>query len=102
MLAVLERRAEIGLRSAVGARASHIAALIVSEAGMVGTLGGVVGFVFDWSGLPATSFIRWRTPVLDPLVAPYAALGGVVVGVIGGALAACRAMRITPQDALRL
>lgn len=102
VLAVLERRAEIGLRRAVGARASHIAALIVSEAGMVGILGGVVGLVFGWSGLLAISIIRGWTPVLDPLVAPYAALGGVVVGVIGGALAACRATRITPQDALRL
>lgn len=101
VLAVLERRAEIGLRRAIGARGGHVAALIVSEAGMVGIIGGIVGLVAGWSGLLTISLLRGWVPVLDPLVAPWAALGGITVGTIGGALAAFRATRITPQDALR-
>lgn len=102
VLAVLERRAEIGLRRAIGARGGQVAALIVSEAAMVGSAGGIVGLVLGWSGLLVISILRGWIPVLDPLVTPYATIGGIIVGVVGGGLAAFRATRITPQDALRL
>jgi len=102
VLAVLERRSEIGLRRAIGARGTHVAGLIIAEAGIVGTIGGVLGLVLGWTGLLTISILRGWVPVLDPLVAPYAAIGGIAVGVVGGALAAFRAVRITPQDALRL
>ncbi len=43
LLSVLQRRSEIGLRRSVGAAPRHIAALVLSEAGLIGIAGGTIG-----------------------------------------------------------
>lgn len=101
VLSVLERRRELGLRRAVGARARHLAALIVVESGAIGVIGGVIGLL---GGLAAVLIItlanRW-SPVFNFALMPTAVGGGILVGMLGGVAASLRAARIAPSEALR-
>jgi macrolide transport system ATP-binding/permease protein len=98
---VAERRAEIGLRRAVGARIRHIVVLILAESILVGTGGGVVGlFAGLLAALGLTASQGWL-PVFEPALAPAAVVGGAAIGALSGTLAARRAARIQPGEALR-
>ena len=52
IISVLERRSEIGLRRALGATKGHIRTQFLSEAILLGLLGGVVGVAL---GVAATA-----------------------------------------------
>jgi macrolide transport system ATP-binding/permease protein len=101
VLSVLERRQEFGLRRAIGARPRQISALVLLESALIGAVGGVAGLVAGLSAILGITLINRWSPVFDLAMAPFAVLGGVVVGAIGGVLAATRASRIRPSDALR-
>ncbi|MGJ4844573.1 ABC transporter ATP-binding protein/permease [Leifsonia sp. Le1] len=99
--AVMERRQEFGLRRAIGARASHLFWQVIVEAVMLGAVGGVVGLATGVGGLLIVTIAQRWAPVFDLALAPGAVVGGIVVGSIGGMLAAISAARIRPSDALR-
>lgn len=101
VLSVLERRQEFGLRRAVGARPVHIAGLVMVESVLIGALGGLVGLGLGLGALLANTIARHWIPVFDLSVAPIAVAGGILVGVVGGLLAATRASTIQPHEALR-
>lgn len=102
VLSVVERKQEIGLRRAVGARSTHISGLVLLESALVGALGGLVGLLVGFAGILTWTIVRHWTPVFDLRLAPLAVFGGIVVGCIGGALASLRASKIQPSEALRL
>jgi macrolide transport system ATP-binding/permease protein len=99
--AVMERRQEFGLRRAIGARGSHLFWQVIAEAVILGAVGGVVGLASGVGGLLVVTIAHRWAPVLDLVLAPGAVVGGIVVGSIGGMLAAISAARIRPSDALR-
>ncbi len=101
VLAVLERRQEFGLRRALGARAAHLACLIVIESGAIGLIGGAIGFFCGLAAILGITLANQWTPVFDFAVAPVAIVGGLVVGMLGGVAASFRAAMIKPSDALR-
>jgi putative ABC transport system permease protein len=101
VIAVLERRTEIGLRRALGATRRHIAIQFVSEALALSALGGLAGVVLGALAAFAYALSRgWGISV--PL---YAVVGGlaaaVLTGVTAGTYPALRAARLAPTDALR-
>ncbi|HWM32882.1 MAG TPA: ABC transporter ATP-binding protein/permease [Pseudolysinimonas sp.] len=98
---VLERRAEIGLRRAVGARTRHIVGLVLIESLLIGVAGGIAGLFAGLMAALALIASQGWLPVFEPLVAPAALLGGAVIGGLGGSLAARRAARVLPGEALR-
>jgi macrolide transport system ATP-binding/permease protein len=102
VLAVLERRAELGLRRAIGARRRHVRALVLAEAALLGVVGGAGGLVLGLTTILAITIARGWGPVLDPGAVPLALVGGLAVGLLGGLVAAWRAARLDPQEALRL
>jgi macrolide transport system ATP-binding/permease protein len=102
LLAVTERRSEIGLRIAVGARPRHIASLLATESLFIGVLGGVLGLVLGLLIVMTVTIVQRWTPIFDIRLAPLAVLGGAVIGVAGGSLASYKAARIRPAQALRL
>jgi putative ABC transport system permease protein len=106
LVTVTERTQEIGLRRALGARPSEIAAQFVLEAAVLAGAGGVLGVV---GGVVVTLLSSVAlTEILAPwrfVVEPWAiglALGmAISVGVIFGLFPALRAARLNPVSALR-
>ena len=99
--AVAQRRQEIGVRIALGARVADVVRLVVGEGVRFAVVGVVVGTA---AALLAS---RWIGPMLfsvsprDPWI--YAGVAAVLVGVAGlaSAIPALRASRVDPNVALR-
>lgn len=101
VISVLERRGEIGVRRALGARRSHIAAQFLAEAAVLASLGGLGGVALG-SAVTAIYARRqgWVLDVPVPALAAGAA-AALAVGLIAGVSPAVRAARLDPADALR-
>ncbi|WP_165310955.1 ABC transporter ATP-binding protein/permease [Microbacterium protaetiae] len=101
-LSIGERKQEIGLRRALGARSVHIASLVSCEAAIVGFIGGLVGLLAGLGAVLTMTIVQGWSPIFDLRLAPGAIACGVLVGVLGSIVATRRAARIRPSDALRL
>ena len=101
VIAVLERRGEIGLRRAMGARRGHVALQFVGEAATISLLGGIVGAVAGALAVTAyAAFRHWSTSVPPPVLGGGVALA-LAIGALGGLYPAWRASRLSPAEALR-
>jgi putative ABC transport system permease protein len=101
VVAVLERRTEIGVRRALGATKRHIRLQFLVEAVMLALLGGVLGVLL---GIGVTAgYTTVRNMVLSVPIATVAAGVGaaLVVGALAGLSPAARAARLNPADAVR-
>jgi len=101
LLAVMQRRSEIGLRRAMGAAPRHIALLVLTEAAATGTIGGFAGASLGTLTVAVVAAAKGWPPVLDPMVLVAAPLLGTLAGVLAGAYPARKATRITPIEALQ-
>ena len=101
LIAVLERRAEIGLRRALGATRPHIGVQFLGEAVLLATIGGVAGCVLGASLTIAFAVAnQWRLDL--PIWLFLAGLGAsMLVGTVTGAYPAVRASRMPPMESLR-
>jgi putative ABC transport system permease protein len=100
-IAVNERRGEIGIRRAVGARKSDILVQFLMEAVSVATIGGILGIIFGLVGLKALSgFMKLPTAIMWESVV-LALASAIIVGLIAGIQPAKRAANLNPIDALR-
>jgi putative ABC transport system permease protein len=101
VISVLERRSEIGLRRALGARRRHVAAQFMLESTLLAGAGGALGIAL---GALATA-VAARLAGNPVAVPPVALLAGVTAALLVGALAgtypAVRAARLAPTTALR-
>lgn len=101
LVAVLERRGEIGVRRALGARRVHIAGQFLSESAVLGAVGGVLGASLGIIAVVVVSAAREWTTTLNPPLVAAAPLLGAVTGLLAGLYPAARAARVTPAAALR-
>ncbi|MEU9862921.1 ABC transporter permease [Streptomyces sp. NPDC047971] len=101
LVAVLERTGEIGLRRALGARGRHITVQFLTESGVLGAIGGLVGTALGVSTVIAVALVRDWTPVVHSATVAAAPAIGLVTGVLAGLYPAWRASRIAPAEALR-
>jgi putative ABC transport system permease protein len=101
VIAVIERRNEIGLRRALGATRAHIRRQFLTEAVLLAGSGGVVGV-----GLGAAVTAIYASAKHWKIVVPPIAIGGGVlaalaIGAVAGLYPAARAARLPPTEALR-
>jgi len=101
LVAVLERRAEIGVRRALGARRRHVAGQFLTESATLGTLGGILGTSVGILVVVFVSSQRDWTTTLDPKLVLPAPIIGAVTGLLAGLQPSWRAARIAPASALR-
>ena len=102
LVAVAERRREIGLLKAVGAGTGQILAVFLTEAAVLAAVGGIVGLLGGTLAVQAFVRIYPSFPATTPAWAVAAALAVAVgVGVVFGTLPARRAARLDPVRALQ-
>lgn len=100
VITVLERRAEVGVRRALGARRRNIRDQFLVESLLLSFLGGVAGVVIG-VGVTVAYTLAQGWPVAIPLWAVGGGLGAtVVIGGVSGLYPAVRAARIPPTSAL--
>ncbi|GCD95926.1 ABC transporter permease [Embleya hyalina] len=100
VVTVLERRAEIGLRRALGATRGQIRTQFLVESLMLSALGGSAGVVLGMA--VTTGYASTRN--WDAVIPAWATAGGfgatLVIGAVAGLYPAIRASRLPPTEAL--
>lgn len=112
VMAILERRREIGIMKAIGASDADVRGLFFAEAGAMGVLGGIFGVLMGWIIGRAINFgtniylVRQGFSREDIWTVPLwligAALGfSFVISLLSGLYPASRAAKLDPVQALR-
>ena len=102
VLAVIERRGEIGLRRALGARRIHIGTQFLSESTVLAGVGGASGAMLGGLATAAYSAARHWTTTVPPAALVAAVAASLAVGAVAGLYPAARAACLTPMEALRV
>jgi putative ABC transport system permease protein len=121
IVSLMERTREIGILKALGMKSRTVLTIFLSEAIIVGVLGGTVGIAVGWglANIVARSgFLNMGrqvgasnqsgfaggltiTPVLSPTLLAGALAFGLLVSVVFGLYPAWRASKLKPVEALR-
>ena len=99
---VAQRRREIAIRMAVGARATDVGRLVLTEAGSLALVGAALGIGAAVALTRRLQAVLFETSPLDPAV--FLGVSTILVGVclLASWLPARRAARIDPMHALRV
>src|SRR5262245_11500528 len=112
VMAILERRREIGIMKAIGASDGDVKKLFFVEAGVMGFFGGAFGVVLGWTlgklinWGTNTYLVRQELPPETIWLVPWWLIVGaivfaVVISFVSGLYPAGRAARLDPVQALR-
>ena len=104
---VLERKKEIGIMKAIGAKNSDVFLQFFIEAGLLGLIGGIIGIIFGLllgalGTYSINNFIGSTTKIeIDFFLIFFSLLGSFLIGSVSGVYPAMKAARQNPVDALR-
>jgi putative ABC transport system permease protein len=112
VMAVLERRREIGILKALGAADRDVRLLFFAEAGVMGFFGGIFGVILGWligSAITLATNIslhRRDLPSINLTSVPWWLVGtaivfSILVSLAAGIYPASRAAKLNPVEALR-
>lgn len=120
IMAISERKREIGVMKALGCLVGNIRTMFLLEAGFIGLIGGILGSlisfvvsaiinlvsteteIIDWNTLYAVLFVNTdRVSVIPVWLAISAVIFSVLVGIASGYYPANSAIKISALDAIR-
>jgi ABC-type antimicrobial peptide transport system permease subunit len=99
--AVAQRRREIGIRMAVGARPADIGQMIGRQALALVALGVAAGLAAAWEAAPAIRSLLYGVTPSDGISMGAAAAFVMAISALATAIPAGRATRVEPASALR-
>ncbi|MBV9879256.1 MAG: ABC transporter permease [Gemmatirosa sp.] len=99
---------DLAVRSALGAGARQLVRPLLAESAVLAAVGGALGVAIG--GVAVAALARWgpaqypalREARLDPSVLPFALAVTAAAALVFGVAPALRALRVDPQDALRV
>ena len=100
LVAVIERRREVGLRLALGMRPAGILVQIAAETLLTSIMGTIFGIVVAINGISIVSLLNHWTPIISTETIASGFIAGAVVGLLAGIYPALRAARIDPATTL--
>lgn len=112
LMAINERRREIGVLKALGADERELRLLFLAESGLMGLVGSLGGVLLGWLVARAASVAaklimqRQGLPAMELFATPLWLVAGAIafglaISLIAGALPAARAARVDAVEALR-
>jgi putative ABC transport system permease protein len=101
LVSVMERRREIGIRKALGAREKDIWGQFLIDSALLTFAGGVIGVIIGWGGSYLINRMGWMTTVVTSDVVMLAVAVSVGIGIFFGFYPAWQASRLDPIQALR-
>ena len=112
VMAILERRREIGIMKAIGASDVDVKKLFFAEAGVMGLVGGALGVALGWTigrviNVGTNVYLKQQSMAPEQIwFVPWWLVGSaiafaIVVSLLSGLYPASRAARLDPVQALR-
>ncbi len=101
VIAVIERRNEIGLRRAIGGTRAHIRRQFLTEALLLSSLGGLAGVSLGAAVTAVYADVEGWEVVIPPIALVGGFVAAVAIGAVAGLYPAMRAARLAPTEALR-
>jgi putative ABC transport system permease protein len=116
IMAIYERTREIGIMKVIGATFSDIHGMFLTEAGLIGFFGGVIGLGLSYlvsyvingisrdylnQGMPPGTEEVVGISLIPPWLAIFAMIFAIMVGVLAGLYPASRAVHLSPINAIR-
>jgi putative ABC transport system permease protein len=112
IMSILERTREIGIMKSVGGSEGEIRLIFLTEAGVIGLLGGIFGILLGWivtriaNAVANFYFAREGIDHVEMFYMPLWLIGGAIafaiaVSVLAGLYPAARAAAVNPVEALR-
>jgi putative ABC transport system permease protein len=98
---VTQRRFEIGVRIALGARVTEVARLVMMQSVRLAVLGILLGLIGTYAVTSVIRSLLFNVSPMDPLVLGIVALTLLVIAGLASFAPARRAARIDPVEALR-
>jgi putative ABC transport system permease protein len=104
---VLERKNQIGIMKAIGAKNKDIFLQFFIESGLMGFIGGVIGVIIGviigyFGTIGINNFVGVEaTPIINIYLVLFTLIGSFLIGAISGIIPAMKAAKENPVDALR-
>jgi ABC-type antimicrobial peptide transport system permease subunit len=98
---VLQRRHEIGIRMALGARRGRIVRLVTAEVLQMVVVGSVAGWALGMGSARFIESLLYQVKAAEPAMTTLPPLAILCVAVLATVPAVLRALRIEPAETLR-
>ncbi|MGO2083668.1 ABC transporter permease [Vagococcus sp.] len=99
-VSVSERKREIGIRRAIGAKPSNILLQFLLEAAFITLLGGIIGILLGWGAASLISLLTPMEAIVSPKMALISASVSAGIGLFFGVIPAINAAKLDPIKAI--